>query len=143
MKLLSAYQEAGSITLNGEQALQELYARLARWCDDIASHQRAGEFDERDWLIKRSITLLSLIDNLIDLSACSEIASRILALHRFALQTLVRVKAASDESLLEGLAGLFVSLGEIFALMGSARTAAVGLMPPSTGDGEAAVRDQA
>lgn len=123
MKVLSAYQEAGSITLNGEQALEELYARLARWCDDIANHQRAGELAERDRLIERSITLLSLIDSLIDVSACSEIASRILVLHRFAVKTLVKVKVYNDESPLEGLAELFLSMGEIFRVMGAARTA--------------------
>jgi len=123
MKVLSAYQEAGSITLNGEQALQELYARLARWCDDIASHQRAGELAERDRLVERSMTLLALIDSLIDVSACSKIASRILLLHRFAVRTLVKVKVHNDESPLEGLAELFISLGEIFGVMGTARTA--------------------
>ncbi len=123
MKVLSAYQEAGSITLNGEQALEELYARLARWCDDIANHQRAGELAERDRLIERSITILSLIDSQIDVSACSEIASRILVLHRFAVKTLVKVKVYNDESPLEGLAELFLSMGEIFRVMGAARTA--------------------
>jgi len=143
MRGLSAYQDAGSLTLSGEQALEELYARLARWCDDIANHQRAGELDERDWVIKRSITLLTLIDDLIDVSANSEIASRILVLNRFAVQTLVRTKAESDESLLDGLAELFVSMGEIFALMGSARTAAIAPMPPSTGDNDPVVSNQA
>jgi flagellin-specific chaperone FliS len=123
MKVLSAYQDAGSITLNGEQALEELYARLARWCDDIANHQRAGELAERDRLIERSMTLLGLIDSLIDVSACSEIADRILVLHRFAVKTLVKTKAESDESLLDGLAELFLGMGEIFGVMGSARTA--------------------
>ena len=123
MKVLSAYQDAGSITLNGEQALQELYARLSLWCDDIANRQRTGELAERDRLIERSITLLSLIDSLIDASACSEIADRILVLHRFAVKTLVKAKAENDESLLDGLAELFVSMGEIFGVMGSARTA--------------------
>ena len=123
MKVLSAYQEAGSITLNGEQALQELYARLARWCDDIANHQRAGELRERDRIVERSMTLLALIDSLIDVSACSEVASRILLLHRFAVKTLVKLKVTNDESLLEGLAHLFLSMGEIFGVMGAARTA--------------------
>ena len=86
-------------------------------------HQRAGELDERDWLIERSITLLTLIDDLIDVSASSEIATRILALHRFAVKTLVQVRVNNDEAPLDGLAQLFLSLGEIFALMGSARTA--------------------
>jgi len=133
MRVLSAYQEAGSITLSGEQALEELYARLARWCGDVANHQRAGELAERNRLVERSITLLALIDNLIDVSACSEIASRILVLHRFAVKTLVKVKVNNDESLLEGLAGLFISLAEIFALMGSARTAGIDLISPTTG----------
>ena len=143
MKVLSAYQDAGSITLSGEQALEELYARLARWCGEIADHHRAGELDERDRIIKRSITLLSLIDNVIDVSACSEIASRILVLHRFALQTLVRTKAESDESVLQGLAGVFLTLAEIFALMSSGRTAAAEVTPPPTDDGGTAVRNQA
>ncbi|HTY53558.1 MAG TPA: flagellar protein FliS [Candidatus Binataceae bacterium] len=123
MKALSAYQDTGSLTLNGEQALEELYARLARWCDDITNHQRRNEIAERDRIVERSITLLSLIDSLIDASACSEIADRILLLHRFAVRTLVKTKAENDESLLDGLAGLFISLGEIFSVMGTARTA--------------------
>ena len=143
MKALSAYQEAGTITLTGEQALEELYARMARWCDDIASHQRAGELEERDWVIKRSITLLTLIDDLIDVSANSEIATRILALHRFAVKTLAKLKVTNDESPLDGLAQLFVTMGEIFALMGSARNAATAPMPPSTGDSGPAVSNQA
>jgi len=123
MRAISAYQDAGSLTLNGEQALEELYARLARWCDDIGNHQRAGDFSERDRVVERSITLLSLIDSLIDMSACSDIAERILLLHRFAVRTLVKTKAENDESLLNGLASLFISLGEIFSLMGEAKPA--------------------
>jgi flagellin-specific chaperone FliS len=125
MRGLSAYQDAGSLTLSGEQALEELYARLARWCDDIANHQRAGELAERDRMLERSITLLALIDSLIDVSTCSEIASRIFVLHRFAVKTLVKVKVNNDESPLEGLAQLFLGMGEIFGVMGSARTAAI------------------
>ena len=41
------------------------------------------------------------------------------------------------------LAELFVTMGEIFALMGSARTAATAPMPPSTGDNGPAVSNQA
>ncbi len=123
MRALSAYQNAESITLDGEQALVELYARMARWCDEIVNCQRANEIEERDRLIDRSITLLGCIDPLIDVSACDEIARRILVLHRFAVQTLVRAKAESDESVMADLADLFISLGEIFALMRSNRTA--------------------
>ncbi len=121
MRALSAYQVAESVTLDGEQALEELYARLARWCDEIVNLQRANETGERDRLIDRSITLLGCIDPMIDVSASSEIASRILVLHRFAVQTLVRAKAEGDEAVLEGLADLFIHLGEIFALMRSTR----------------------
>ena len=123
MRALSAYQEVGSLALDDEQALEELYVRLARWCDEIANCQRANEPGERDRLIDRSITLLGLIDPLIDVSAWYEIASRVLVLHRFAVQTLVRAKAESDEAVLEGLADLFINLAEIFALMRSTRIA--------------------
>ena len=123
MRALSAYDDAGSLTLDGEQALEELYARLARWCDDIVNYQHAGQISERDGLVERSITLLDCIDRLIDVSASYEITSRILVLHRFAVRTLVRAKAESDESVLEGLADLFINLGEIFALMRSIRAA--------------------
>jgi flagellin-specific chaperone FliS len=123
MRALSAYQDAESVTLDGEQALEELYARMARWCDEIVNYQRADELGERDRLIDRVITLLGCIDPLIDVSATYEIASRILVLHRFAVQTLVRAKAEGDEAVLEGLADLFINLGEIFALMRSTRVA--------------------
>ncbi len=123
MRALSAYQDAESVTLDGEQALEELYARMARWCDDIVNYQRANDIGERDRMIDRSVTLLGCIDPLIDVSATYEIASRILVLHRFAVQTLVRAKAESDESVMTGLADLFINLGEIFALMRSTRAA--------------------
>ena len=128
MRILSAYEEAGSLTLNGEQAVQELYARLARWCDEIAYRQRAGDLAERDRLVHRSMTLLDLIDSLIDVSACPEVASRILALHRFAVKTLVKLKVRNDEAVLQGLAPLFLSMGDIFSVMGAARGSAVGAM---------------
>ncbi len=124
MKVFSAYQDAGSITLGGEQAIQELYTRLARWCDDIANHQRAGDLAERDRLVEKSMTLLALIDGLINVSACPEIAGRILVLHRFAVKTLVKLKVKNDAAVLEGLPRLFLSLGEIFGVMGAARSAA-------------------
>jgi flagellin-specific chaperone FliS len=109
-----AYTQCQTVTLEGEQAFEELYTRLARWAQESAESQSRDDWTTSDSQLDRSISLLGFMDRVIDVSQNYEIASAILSLHRFAIGALVKAKAQRDPSELEGLPQIFISLGEIF-----------------------------
>jgi flagellin-specific chaperone FliS len=112
-----------TLTLDAERAFAELYSRLARWSGEILALERAGDSAGADALIERAMTLLTYMDGQIDVTRNYEIATRILCLHRFAVRTLVNAKLKVNPQELEGLAQVFVTLGETFSAIRPPRTA--------------------
>lgn len=117
MKAASLYMKSQTVTLDGERAFAELYGRLARWSGEILELQSRGDNASADALIERAMTLVTYMDGQIDVSQNYDIATRILSLHRFAVRTLVNAKLKVNRDELEGLAQVFVTLGEIFAVI--------------------------
>ncbi len=122
MKAAALYMNSQTLTLDGERAFAELYRRLARWSGEILALERAGDSAGADALIERAMTLLTHMDGQIDVARNYEIATRILCLHRFAVRTLVNAKLKVNRKELEGLAQVFVTLGEIFSAIRPPRT---------------------
>jgi flagellin-specific chaperone FliS len=114
MKLAAAYMQSQAVTLSNESAFEELYTRLSRWAAQAAKDVTAGDRSGFEALVEKCLSLLGFMDRCIDVSGNYEIASRILSLHRFAINALVRAKAERDGSALTGLPEVFVSLAEIF-----------------------------
>lgn len=114
MKSPMAYTHCQTMTLDGEQAFEELYTRLARWAQESAESQSRGDWTTSDSRLDRCISLLGFMDRVIDVSQNYEIASAILSLHRFAIGALVKAKAQRNPAELDGLPQIFISLGEIF-----------------------------
>jgi len=124
MNPAAEYTKAQAVTLSGEQAFEELYARLARWTREAAESSNSGDFGKFDQLVDKCLSLIGYMDQCVDLSANYDVASRILSLHRFAIGALVKAKAERTASALSGLPEVFVSLAEIFAAIRTTQTRA-------------------
>ena len=119
MRHLTAYAQSQDVTLDGEQAFEELYTRLARWAVEIIDAYGDGQIEANEQRIERSIALLSYMNKAIDLSQSAAVACAILSLHRFAIGALVKAKAEGCSSPLEGLSSVLLRLAEIFATIRS------------------------
>lgn len=106
------------------RAYVELYERLARWCDQILAGACDGDASARQALIEKSIGLLHAIDRTIDDSGNLETASRIRALHSFAMDRLGQARNGDAHAALDGVAPVFRTLGEIFEAMQTSKTGA-------------------
>jgi len=115
----AAYVQSQALTLEAERAFEELYHRLSRWTREALENDAMGRGQVRDECIEKSITVLGFMDRLIDVSGNYEIATAVLNLHRFAVGCLIRAKVEKSCAPLDGVADVFVSLAEIFALMTS------------------------
>jgi flagellin-specific chaperone FliS len=123
MKPTSAYSQSQAVTLEGERAFEELYARLGRWSAEAENARREEDFNAAAQKIDRCISLLGYMNLAIDLSANYQVASAVLSLHKFAIGALIQAKAEPGSADLEELPMLFVNLAEIFAAMRAGRTA--------------------
>ncbi len=110
----SAYAKYQAISLSGEAAYEELYARLARWTGEAVAFHRDGKEAEADAKLDRCIEVLGYMDRGIDTSRSYDVAVAILSLHRFAIATLVKAKGERDMADLEPLVKIFFSLVDIF-----------------------------
>lgn len=119
MRLTRSYQQSTSLAIDGDEAFEQLYHRLAAWCNDALAvwDNRA----ERARILERALTLLGLMDRLVDVSQDYEIASRILSLNRFVIKGVIEAKAGDDRSVLEALPAPLLALAEIFALIRAGR----------------------
>lgn len=122
MKLTSAYSQSQVMTLDGERAFEELYARLGRWSTEAEKAWREEDSNAAARKIDRCISLLGYMNLAIDLSANYQVASAVLSLHKFAIGALIQAKAEPGSANLEELPMLFVNLAEIFAAMRAGRT---------------------
>jgi flagellin-specific chaperone FliS len=116
-----AYTQCQAVTLDGQQAFEELYTRLARWAQESAESQSRGDWSTSDSQIDRCISLLGFMDRVIDVSQNYEIASAILSLHRFAIGAFVKAKAQRNPAELDGLPKILISLAEIFGAICASR----------------------
>lgn len=114
-----AYLRSSSPAIDGDEAFERLYHRLIDWCNDALAVWDSRP--QRAHILERALTLLGLMDQIIDVSHHYEIASRILSLHRFAIKGVVEAKAGEDRGVLQGVLGPLLALGEIFALMHARR----------------------
>jgi hypothetical protein len=119
MKLQMAYKQSQELTLDGEQAFEELYLRLARWTDEIFKSNSAHLVAADTERIEQCVVLLGFMGQLIDLSHNFLIASVVLSLHRFAIATLIRVLVERKPGALAGLPGVFIELSRIFSKIGA------------------------
>ena len=110
-----AYAQYQNISLDGESAYEELYARLARWTDEALQFYKVSSEAEAEVRLERCIELLGYMDRGLDLSGTPEVVKAILSLHRFAISGLVKAKAERDPKELAQLVRVFLSLGEVFA----------------------------
>jgi hypothetical protein len=117
-----AYKQSQQITLNGDQAFEELYLRLARWIDEIRRLDSGGLSAADTERIERCVALLGYMGQLVDLSHNFVIASAVLSLLRFTIGALVKVVAERKAGGLEGLPEIFVALSEIFSAIGAGRS---------------------
>src|SRR5689334_22436226 len=117
MRHLTAYAQSQDVTLDGEQAFEELYTRLARWAVEIIDAYEDGQIEANEPRIERSIALLGYMNQAIDLSQNCGVACAVLSLHRFAIGALVKAKAESCGTPLEGLSSVLLMLAEIFAVI--------------------------
>jgi flagellin-specific chaperone FliS len=109
-----AYAQSQDVTLDGEQAFEELYTRLARWTAEIIDGYTANQPEANAQRIERSIALLGYMNQAIDLSQNYDIASAVLSLHRFAIAALVKAKAEGTGAALESLSRILLTLADIF-----------------------------
>jgi flagellin-specific chaperone FliS len=114
-KSAAAYARCQDVTLDGERAFEELYARLARWSAEADRARRERDSNTAIARIDRCIALLGYMNLPIDLADNYEVASAILSLHKFAIAALVKAKARPGGTDLAALPGVFVQLAEIFA----------------------------
>jgi flagellin-specific chaperone FliS len=119
MKHLMAYAQSQDVTLDGEQAFEELYTRLARWTAEIIDTYHDGQAEARGQKIERSIALLGYMNLAIDLSHNYAIACAMLSLHRFVIGALVKAKAEGCGAPLEGVSSVLLTLAELFATIHS------------------------
>jgi flagellin-specific chaperone FliS len=118
MKYLTAYAQSQDVTLDSEQAFEELYTRLARWTVEITDCYSTGQLDAEQ-KIERSIALLCFMSKAIDLSQNYAVARALLCLHRFAIGALVKAKSEHCGGALKGVAPVLLTLAEIFAAIRS------------------------
>jgi flagellin-specific chaperone FliS len=127
MKHLMAYAQSQDVTLDGERAFAELYARLARWTVEIIDAYNDGQVETSGSKIERSIVLLGYMNLAIDLSHNYAIACTVLSLHRFVIGALVKAKAEGCGVPLEGVSSVLLTLAELFATIHSRKKSS---MPP-------------
>jgi flagellin-specific chaperone FliS len=119
MNHLMAYAQSQDVTLDGEQAFEELYTRLARWTAesiDAYSNDRAEAGGQR---VERCIALLGYMNHAIDLSNNFAVACAVLSLHRFVIGALVKAKAEGCGAPLAGVSSVLLTLAELFATIHS------------------------
>jgi flagellin-specific chaperone FliS len=127
MRHLMAYAQSQDVTLDGEQAFEELYARLARWTAEIIDAYDNGQAEANDQKIERSIALLGYMNRAIDLSHNYAIACAVLSLHRFVIGALVKAKAEGYSAPLTGVSSVLLALAELFATIRSGNKS--GMLP--------------
>ncbi|HXW84545.1 MAG TPA: flagellar protein FliS [Candidatus Binataceae bacterium] len=114
---LAAYSQSQTVTLKGEAAFEELYARLARWIGEAESFQREQEFDSANLRIDRCAELLGYMNHAIDLSRNYEVAAAILSLHKFLIGALIKAKTEPEAGHLSGLGKVLITLTQTFEAM--------------------------
>jgi flagellin-specific chaperone FliS len=118
MRWQKMYDSHASYALEGELAFEQLYARLARWCESaLQIVPMPGWLD----LVDKCINLMGLMDRCIDVSSHYEIATQVLRLHRFCMLSLIKAKVEPNPDLLVGLPPLLIEIGDIFGAMGRNR----------------------
>jgi len=122
MANIAGYGKYQSISLEGEAAYEELYARLARWTSEAVILQQDGKQADAEAKLDRCIEILGYMDRGIDMSHSRDVAVAILSLHRFAITTLVKAKSERVPSGLEPLVKIFFSLADIFAAIRAGRS---------------------
>ncbi len=125
MKHLMAYAQSQDVTLDGEQAFEELYTRLTRWTGEIIDAYNDGQTEASGQKIERSIALLGYMNLAIDLSHNYTIACAVLSLHRFVIGALVKAKAEGCGAPLEGVSSVLLRLAELFAMIQSGKESAM------------------
>jgi flagellin-specific chaperone FliS len=121
MKHLMAYAQSQDVTLDGEQAFEELYTRLARWTDESIEAYNDDQAEAGSRRIERCIALLGYMNHAIDLSQNYAIACAVLSLHRFVIGALVKAKAEGCGAPLAGVSSVLLTLAELFATIHSKR----------------------
>jgi flagellin-specific chaperone FliS len=122
MRHLTAYAQLQDVTLDGEQAFEELYARLARWIIEIVDACEDGQSEAQDQKIERCIALLGYMNQAIDLSQNFAVGCAVLSLHRFVIRSLLKAKAESCGNPLDGVSSVFLTLAEIFSTIWRGKT---------------------
>ena len=124
MKHLMAYAQSQDVTLDGEQAFEELYTRLARWTDESIDAYRDNRA-EAGQRIERCVALLGYMNHAIDLSHDYAIACAVLSLHRFVIDALVKAKAEGCGAPLAGVSSVLLTLAELFGAIHSKKISGV------------------
>jgi flagellin-specific chaperone FliS len=127
VKHLTAYAQSQDVTLDGEQAFEELYVRLARWTSEIIENYKDSQTRVVGQQIERSITLLGYMNQAVDLSHNYALACAVLSLHRFVIGAFVKAKAENCGRPLEGVTDVLLTLAEVFATI---RSGKLSRLPP-------------
>ena len=125
MKHLMAYAQSQDVTLDGEQAFEELYNRLARWTVEIIDAYKDGQTEANERRIERSIALLGYMNQAVDLSHNYAVAYAVLSLHRFVIGAMVKAKAESWGAPLKGVSSVLLTLAELFAAIHSGKISSI------------------